>query len=400
MKYSVIGLVAVVLFLGTVGVRDAEAVKLGPLVATPYIDATANYDDNVFVQNKGSEQDDWYFLITPGALLKLRQRDNTFELEYTAYIYRYVDTHAVNDVEDQSVRALAHFDFPGGASLHFDDLFSKSHEPRSSANLAVTGLASLSRYYSNNLTAEASYELSDRFKTSLTYNYLLYNYKLAVNDFRDRDVNSGALTVFYKFLPKTSVLLEGLYKNIYHNDDKSPVAATLNSDEYWAMTGLTWDITEKSTGSVKAGYEWKKFRSPGRKDFGGGVYQVSIAHQFTPKTSVGLSGTRQANETDDPAVAYSTTTNGYVECRYKPMTKVEIKPYASYSYDRYSDASTVNGVTARRLDRTWTGGLKATYNMQKWLAFSAGYTHSKRASNMSFYDFTDNLTMFEINVSM
>ena len=404
MRLPVMGACALFLLLGTVGVRDAGALNLGPLTATPYVSESAVYDDNVFVQNTGSEVADWYFLTSPGMLLKLRQRDNLFEAEYRADIYRYIKTGDLNDVTDQFVRGAFNFNFPGGLSIKLDDLFSMAHEPKSSINAGVIGVTPKSRFDSNELGAEVAYALSDRFKTALAYRYYTISYDLDANTFRDRDENSADLTVFYRFLPKTSVLLEGIYKNVQHNNTSGPfgsIAPLLNSDEYWGMAGLTWDITAKSTGSVKAGYESKQFRSGSQRSFDSPVYQVSIVHNFTPKTAFTLTGTRQADETDDPTVSYYTTTNGMLEIRYRPVRKIEIRPHGSYTYERYSGPTSIAGLPPiRRIDHVFDAGIELTYNIQKWLGVSLGYTHTKRASDLTFYDYTDNTALAQLKFSL
>ena len=385
------GAAAFFLVLCIAGAKDAHALRLGRVEANPYLQFSSYYDDNVFATSS-NEVDDWYFVVSPGLMFKLPQRDNLFELEYRADIFRYVDTGDGNDTEDHSLRAAADINFPGGLSIKVDDLARKAHEPRGDQNLAVTSTAEVNEYYSNMVNAEVSYALSDRFKVAAAYENYFINYKLASNEFRDRTDNGASASVYYRFLPKTSVLVQGIFKDVYHNND-DPAAPTLNSDEYWALAGLTWEVTAKSTGTIKGGYEWKLFDFPGRKDFRSPVFQVILDHRFTPKTAIKLTGLRQAYETDDPSVNYYTTIRGTAEATYRPLRKIELRPYGSYAHNKYSDETTVAGQTARRTDDVWSAGLDATYDMNKWLSFTLGYRHTDRSSNLDFYDYTDNLVL-------
>ena len=143
---AVFALLMTVSLLG-VGIKDAHALNFGRATVNPYVDFKTFYDDNVF-RTDADRIDDWYFLISPGIKLSVPQRDNLFELEYRADIYKYVDTGNANDVVDHFLRGAAAFNFPGGMSIKAEDLANKSHESRGTANTVEVG-SNLSRYYSN-----------------------------------------------------------------------------------------------------------------------------------------------------------------------------------------------------------------------------------------------------------
>jgi predicted porin len=398
-RTTIIAVGAFALMLFFAGAEDAGAITLGSLQVNPYLKFNTAYDDNVFVQN-GDNITDWYFDVSPGLRLQLGKPErNMLALEYWADVYRYVDTGGVNDVEDHTVKAQAYFKFPGGLSLKLDDQGQRGHVKRSDANLAVTGVTPLNRFWSNDLRFEVAYELSERFKAAVAYKSYYVAYSLDAAKFEDVNINGAVATVYYKFMPKTSLLVQGTYNRVYHFQD---VAETplLNSNEYWAMAGLTWDITEKSTGTIKGGYEWKNFDNPQTHDFQSAVYEVSLDHRFTPKTAITVSGRRLASETNDPNVPYYTTTNGAVELRYRPVVKTTFRPFFSYSREKYAGLVTVGPNSARRTDGVLTTGIEAAYDMNKWFSFGVTYTHSKRSSNLTFYDYTDNMVMIMLKASV
>ncbi len=128
---------------------------------------------------------------------------------------------------------------------------------------------------------------------------------------------------------------------------------------------------------------------------------MDIDHNFTAKTSIKLSGLRQAFETDEPrsyelGADYYTDTTGSIALSFKPVTKIEIAPRGSYSYDKYSQPITIDAQNATRTDGVWNAGIDLTYTMNKWISVGLGYTHSNRASNFTVYDYTDNLAMVKI----
>ena len=402
---AVFALLMAVSLLG-VGVKDAHALNFGRTTLNPYVGFDTYYDDNVFRTN-ADRIDDWYFLISPGIKLSVPQRDNLFELEYRADIYEYIDTGNANDVVDHYLRGAAAFNFPGGMSIKVEDLANKAHESRGTENTAAIG-SNLSRYYSNTANAEIAYAFADRYKIALGYQNYIIDYNLSDQKYRDQFDNAATLTLFYQLMPKTSALLEGSYKRVVHDNPNGASGETpglnrlFNSNEYRAEAGLTWDITAKSKGTIKGGYEWKIFDTAGSKNFTNPIFEVDIDHSFTAKTAIKLSGLRQAFETDDATqltqlgADYYTDTTGAIELSYKPVTKIEIKPRGSYSYDKYSQAITIGTQNSTRTDGVWNAGIDLTYNMNKWISVGLGYTHSNRASNFTVYDYTDNLATVKI----
>ncbi|MGC2424839.1 MAG: outer membrane beta-barrel protein [Nitrospirota bacterium] len=400
MASAVFALLLAVSALG-VGVKDAHALNFGRTTVNPYVDFNTSYDDNVFRTNT-DKIDDWFFLISPGIKLNVPQRDNLFELEYRADIYKYLDTGKENDIVDHYLRGAAAFNFPGGMSIKVEDLANKSHESRGVENIVEVG-SNLNRYYSNIANAEIAYAFADRYKIALGYQNYIINYNLLDQKYRDQFDNAATLTLFYQLMPKTSALLEGSYKRVNHDNPNVDVTTEtpglnrlFNSNEYWAKAGLTWNITAKSTGTIKGGYEWKIFDNPESKSFRSPIFEVDIDHHFTAKTAIKLTGLRQAFETDDIGASYYTDTTGAVELSYRPLTKIEIKPRGSYSYDKYSNPVTVGTQNATRRDDLWNAGIDLTYNMNKWFSVGLGYTYSKRASNFAVYDYTDNLAMVKL----
>ena len=391
-------LLAVLLF-SAFSPMNADALTFDRLQIRPSLNFSAFYDDNVFAVNS-DRTEDYYFIISPALLLKYGLTENKLELEYRADIYRYVDTGDFNDVEDQRVRASADLNFPGGLSIKVGDLLMRGHELRSTENLAIVSQSDLSRYWSNDLNAEISYKLSERFKAALGYEFYLIGYNLDVSKFQDNYRHQANVSVFYAFLPKTSALLQGTYSRVDHYNDNSPDSFRFDSNEYWVLAGLTWDITEKSTGTIKGGYEWKVFDSQDSNNFSSAIYMVSLDHKFTPKTSIRVSGLRQAQETDDPGVSFYTTTNGTVELVFMPVSKIEIKPRGSISNNRYSGESLIAGDDARRVDTIATGGIDILYHMNKWFTIGAGYKHSKRSSTITIYDYTDNTAMITLEAAI
>jgi len=392
MKRTPLLIVAAMFMLINAG--NANAFRLGAFDAGLNLELSARYDDNVYVTN-GNEVDDYYFVISPGFFINnSKNRNNELKLTYNADIYRYVDTSSTNDVEDHFAHALIHLNKDGRVWLKVGDDFARKHEDRH--NMFVT-TGNILKLYTNNLEAEVGVRFSEKFEMALGYNMVYVDFTDAPNSYRDRIDNAGSLTLFYRMLPKTRLLLQGIYKNVYHSDDTLSVTQRLNSDEIWAMAGVTWEITEKSTGTVKVGYEWKDMQYPGIKDFSTPIYIVGIQHEFTPKTSVSLTGSRRAMETDDPNTSFYTATTLELNVALHPVRKFLVRPFARYEHDSYNGATSIAGDRDRRLEDTFHYGLDLGYDINEWLDLRVGYDYSTRSSTLPVYDYTKNL--FSVTVT-
>ena len=390
---SAVFAVAFLLSLAIPSIKEAHALNFGLLQVHPGLEFRTIYDDNVFSLNSNKVHD-WYFQVSPDLLLQLQGSKNLVELEYRADIYRFVDTGDVNNVEDHNFRAGADIKL-NKIEFTLSDLARRAHEQRSEANAAVIGVTPISKYWNNDLSLEVAYQPVDRFKVGVGYQNYFIDYDLASNQFRNRMDNAGLLTLYYRFLPKTSFLVQGIYRDIDHTSNTA-LANSMDSREYWALAGLTWDLTAKTTGTIRGGYEWKDFRENTRTDYQSGVYLISVEHKFTAKTSLLLEGTRQANESDDPSVNYYTTTNGRATVRWSPISKFQVAPFGAYTYNRYGGDVTVDGDTARRRDNIWSAGADLSYFMNKWVTIVVTYQHAKRSSNITFYDYSDNMALISL----
>ncbi len=387
-----------VLFFAVFCARDASALTFDRLQITPSLDFSTAYDDNIFALDS-NRVDDFYFQISPALLLKYGRTKNKLELEYGADIYRYIDTGDANNAEDQHVRAAAELNF-SRLYLKFNDILKHGHETRSEENPAIISITQLNKYLSNDFNAEFGYAFSERFRASLAYDFYLVGYTLDTSKFRDLYKHEATASVFYAFMPKTSALIQGTYTRADHYNTNASSSSSFDSNEYWALGGITWDITAKSTGTVKGGYEWKVFDNPGSRNFSSPVFMVSLDHNFTPKTSIRVSGQRQAQETDDPLVSYYTSTNGTLGMVFKPFTKVEINPKGSIAYNKYSGPSLISGESIRRVETVANGGIDVQYHMNKWFTISADYKHTKRSSTITLYDYTDNMAIITLKASI
>jgi hypothetical protein len=187
-----------------------------------------------------------------------------------------------------------------------------------------------------------------------------------------------------------SLLAEYKYISITYDRD-----SLLDSSEHYFLGGLSWDITAKSKGLIKAGYVVKDFEhdSGRHDDFS---FEVQLDHQLTPRTSLLASAFRKTSETNLADMSFSVT-NGF-ETRLRHMLTARITTSAGFLFaeERYEDES---GLTESVDSRTYQGVLECQYEFRRWLKGRVGYAYTQKDSSRDDLEYKTNSLFFLITLS-
>jgi opacity protein-like surface antigen len=85
---------------------------------------------------------------------------------------------------------------------------------------------------------------------------------------------------------------------------------------------------------------------------------------------------------------------------YNFTPKILILPRLSFGLDNYKVPELNNGVLENRLDFLYGAGIGIQYQVQKWIRLDVRYDFSRRDSNFSEFDYTDNLVSFTVTLSI
>ncbi|HHN65344.1 MAG TPA: DUF560 domain-containing protein [Nitrospirae bacterium] len=382
----------------------------------PFLSITGYYTDNVFNTND-DEKDDYVAVISPGIWLSVpRIKEQLFELTtssvtpggmsttrlrkrfprryqtyllYTADIEQFKKYSSENTI-NHKIEGLFQYNFRGGLSVDLYEQFIKTHDERG------TGVSTeLDKYNTNLAGITASYDISRRFRIRLDYSNYYVNYKDTRNDFRDRVDNSINTYLFYKFLPKTSAFVEYDYLDIHYRK-----GILDDSVEHHFLGGLQWEITGKSRGTAKAGYGIKDFENSDIDTARELFLELQLEHNFTPKTSLKLIGTRRTNETNISVTDYILTHSITAEYLQRLTSKISSAIDLSYQHDKYKGELTFGGKTDERKDNIYRASVAFDYGFRDWLKFDLGYIYTKRDSNFSDFDYTNNTVFFRVTGSL
>jgi hypothetical protein len=270
-------------------------------------------------------------------------------------------------------------------SLLAEDQYEFSHQEQEAGDVAKPG--EQDRYNSNLLNVALSYASRNRFVFQVGYSHFITGYKSDLGSFRDRRDNGLSASVTYKLSPKIGLIAEYKYLDISY--DKS---SELDSSEHYLMGGISWNITAKSKGLLRAGYGVKNFdHSLG--SYSSFSFEAQLDHRFTPKTSLSFSAYRKTNETNVMGMAFSLTNGLDVKLRHLLTSRLTSSAGFLIANDNYKKWPELTGDIDSRLYQV---DLAFQYSFRRWLKGGIGYAYTIKNSSRSELEYRSNTFYFNI----
>lgn len=379
----------------------------------PYISLSGLYSDNIYNAPVNTESDFATIIspglllaypgvkgmsgasfstsnLSPGGLLGDRASGDGFRrlqtsLLYQADIENYTDNSSA-DTDQHRLEALFQLNLRGG--VHFD----LAGEYKLAAD-AFSGSTLRDEYQSGLIDLVVGIEIGNKLGLDLGYSGFQLDYDALYNNDRNRRDTTYSGRLSYDILNKTSLFVE--YQRI---DVDYDLAAFPDNEVQNKNVGIMWDITAKSSGQFKVGLSSKDHESAslGAADTDELFYQLQVGHAFTPKTSLGLTGTRRLSETT--VVGTNFIVNHQVAMNYKQKlsAKIVANLAVSYSRDEFDGVITVGSLTQEREDTTVLITPALDYLLQDWFIVSLSYSLTERDSNFDLFDFTTNSVFLRV----
>lgn len=353
------------------GQQDVMApLQMGPVIVNPSLSLREAYRDNVFFTDKDTSGD-FITSIAPEVSFRLPFRMHELALGASADFLLYADN---TDLNVTLFEAFGRGDFSIGdrVKLRIGDTYNRNEEspldsPNGTSDLYTTNAAALSARYAFVNVAQVQLDYT---RTTLTFDDSSY---------RSRDEDLVSLYLYYRVLPNTSAFLEYDFKNVAY--DKSD---DLDNVVHSGLLGATWEITESSKGTAKAGFLAKGYSDAALDDYTTWTAAIDLRHQLTDAASLRLLGKRDVNEGKYQDARYFTTTGVFADFTYRFLERLSGSLEASYAADEYSNPRT--GSALVREDKTGHIGIGAKYAFNSWLDFALNYGYSNRNSNVDGLD--------------
>ena len=369
------------------------AVRMGPLVVYPSVRYEVLHNDNVLLQAPGSGQvkTDTIQVLTPQVRAEARQGANTFGAGIGAAFGRYNDLSSDN-YNNKNAFVAADLNPVTRVRMRLRADHLDAHDPRGSTTDPLT--ATPNRYRQQTLGGIFGYGApgaKGRIELELgTMDKRYYNNVESGVQSNNRDDNIVGGTFYWRIAPKTSLLAQVKRTGVDFRDD----ATALDSTNMQYLAGVTWEATAATTGIVKLGTMRKDFKDGSRDDVSTPSWDAQI--QWLPLTysKWDFILSRAYRETTPGLGDTVVATNSIVRWTHNWTSQVSTAATGMYGEDDYK------GVIGGRNDKLPGLGLRATYQMRRWLDFGAEYSWSKRDSNIDAADYKKNVIMLFVNATL
>lgn len=209
-----------------------------------------------------------------------------------------------------------------------------------------------------------------------------YRYTNNLQSYRDVDRNRITGTFFYRIAPKTRLLFQasiGDYDYIIKSQfpDQS-------SKETFYLAGVEWDITAKTSGTFKLGYQGKNFKQDVYNDITGLSYMLDMTWKPNTYSKIKIGASRMTQESSQLLTSAFVTNSYTVDAEHEITPRTKLK--AAYTYDN-DDIVTIRSRTDKRHNIV----LGVDHSLLTWLNISLDYRFIERRSDFKIYEYKANV---------
>lgn len=405
-KIATFSSVALLLTAQAQAAIDPAPVKLGGFELVPTLSIDEVYDDNITMANGNTEYtkeiDSWVTVVAPELKLGMKTDKSEYNLGYKLAAGRYASSRD-DDYVDHFVSADAAWQLSARNKIAIRGGYDRAHEDRGSdtSGIATLALQEPDEYKSEVLGGTYTFG-ADTTPGRLVLDventdkeYTNHRSGLTSTRGRDREDTKTTGTFYWSVSPATKLLVEGEYTDI----DYSLSSSTRDGNLTRGFVGVSWDITGKTTGTVKLGYQEKEFDSASREDYDGETWDVAMS--WSPKTysTFTLSTARTPNESAGIGdfIDSENITLGWQHGWADNLS--------SSVYVRALNEDYVNSFNNRD-DDSINAGISFEYTIKRWISINMAYDYSDRDSSVDFalplssFDFDRNKFTVGVDLSL
>ena len=382
------GLLALIVLTGISGRGWSQElpgrIRLGPVRVQPLFSLKEEYSSNYF-QTHGDEKGVYTTTMSPGIRLALPLGRNSFQMGWLSDVQRHSKFQTRLNTDTHTADGALNLNFPGGLGVGLSDTWRKTFAP------PTTETAQRRDYYGNDTNMAIRYAFADRWRVELAPVVSQTRYHNNA-DRADNVVTAGAGgTLYYKFLPRTSALVE--YRRSHDNTQNREEG---DANNYNVNVGLSWDPEGKFVGTLKGGW--------GEKSFQNGLststttVETDVTYNMSSLTAwnLVLNRTISATSVSQGAAAngpYSVNTGGTLSVKHNVTSRIVANLNAGFFNNKYPDTDTAG---EKRRDNRFDFGAGVGYRPQEWLGTGLNYTYTDNNSKIKTNSYVDQRVTFYV----
>lgn len=376
---------SIIVFAFVVGfVTTSYGFDAGPVKINAGVKVKEMSDSNIY-STPDNEIEDTITVISPSLDFVIESKRHRFNLGISSDASMYADN---SDEDFTSVQGKAGYILTSlaGVSFKISDTYMTSKDPRPEQNAPE-----MKEHSTNTIDSSFVYTFpSKKFALEVFAKEFQLEYDLVADEDLNRKDREYGAGVYYRVLPKTSLLIEYSYgdKEYYDKTDEE-----YDSSSNFYRLGIKWDASAKMNGSVKIGFEDRVYDNA-TDALGNNVehekkhspaIETDIAYNITKDTKLKLTVKSIIKETSYLGNSAENLSKSYnyehlelgVGIRAKLLSKIAIDIeglVATDEYERYEAAPLKS-----KEDTTHTLNASVTYEFTK--NFSAGVEYSGKSKD-------------------
>jgi Putative beta-barrel porin 2 len=362
--------------------KEVKGIRMGKARVKGGFSTQGQFDSNVYLTPKKATKD-YVFTLSPKVLMDLPfgiDERHLFQAMYMGEGGLFCSQTEQNYMNQRGAANL---------NLHLPFGFLNANDDfRDTTDRSGTEFTTRVRRLENTAAAtmgvkhnKLSYEVN---YTNFYKSYFKQQYKnlgYFENDFKG--------TVFYQLFPKTQALIDYTFGLLDYYKDRSR-DGYLNQ----VTTGLKGELTAKTQGIVKAGFQARDYDVG--KGYVGFVGELGSITKFSERTEVSLKYHTTPIESVADSGNYYISNIISAQWDQKLMGHFSAMLRSSIAFDHYPQIN--EGDDIKRQDWLFDEGIWLYYSIKHWGKIGIGYDFRRRSSNIGTQSYTDNLvsTRFDL----
>lgn len=373
--------------------EPADAQLIEGVAVIPTITLTESYDDNVINDEQGSVNS-YITTLQPEIALISGDDISRLALRYRLEAARYHQSDA-DDYLDQLFTVVGQHEFTARHRLSGSYQYEHEHEARGTGLTEDDGNAIDSPIEYDVSRANVTYGFGVReailnLDAKVDYGRRAYTNFEELTRFRDRDNLRYGVTGYWNLSGRTSLLLD-LSEEAVRYDTADAAGASQDSDVRWALGGVRWEISGKTTGYAKAGWQSKDFDDELRSDFDGFAWDVGAEWLPLSYSKLTLEGGKAAKDPDTDG-DYVDETSVTLSWRHGWLERLATTFGTAYVGRDYTGID--------RNDDLYVVRIGGDYSFRRWMRLGVGYEFRDQRSTRDSIEYDKNLVYLLLELGL
>lgn len=365
--------------------------RLGSFILFPSVNLSSEWNSNVFAEST-NEVSDTIVRLKPNLILRSDWNEHFLAFEASAEAVRYME-YTSDDQNNASASLRGTYDASEALRLNGRVATEFGHEERGDPDAVNGAEPTPTRQFSGKVGLE--YRPS-RLRLTLSNETVQRDYDDVAttggtpinNDDRDRLSNKTTARIGYEYLPETDAFVEIGYNLVRYDQPVDDSGYRRDSNGQRVAIGTEMDFTGVTAGEVFMGWARQDYEDDRLDTFSGLDFGATLRWNATNLTTARLTVSRSIDEVTNSGAAGRTSTSARADIDHELLRNLVTSLYGSYTLGDYS------GITQE--DETWAGGLKATYQMNRYLQLEPLFDYRKRTSNVPSAAFTQGVARLNV----